>query len=134
MIASILFRLDEWLKEIQTKPKLRTYQLFKQEYGPEPYTNILTCRAHQSFLAKLRGGSAPLEIETGRCVGAPVEQRTCKLCHAAVGDEAHFMLTCPVLHSNHLLLISFMLQTASDFEHYSVVEQMCAIRPTSQEE
>ena len=58
MIVRILFRLelrDEWLKEIQTKPKLRTYQLFKEEYGPEQYTNILTSRAHWSFLAKLRG-------------------------------------------------------------------------------
>ena len=126
MIVSILFRLerDEWLKEIQTKPNLRTYQLFKQEYGPESYTNILTSRAHRSFLAKLRGGSAPLEIETGRYVGAPADQRTCKLCHTA---EAHFMLTCPVLHLDRLPLLTYISHTVSDFEHYSVVEQMCAI-------
>ena len=79
MIVSILFRLErgQWLKEVQNKPKLRTYQLFKQEYGPEPYTNIFISRAHHSFLAKLRSGSAPLEIETGRYVGAPMDQRTC---------------------------------------------------------
>ena len=107
--------------------KLKTYQLFKQEYGPEPYTNILISRAHRSFLAKLRGGSAPLEIETGRYVGAPMDQRTCKLCHTAVGDESHFMLACPVLHLDRLSLFTYMSHTVSSFEHLSVAEQMCAI-------
>ena len=128
MIVSILFRLerDEWLKEVQNKPKLRTYQLFKQEYGQEPYTNILISRAHCSFLTKLRSGSAPLEIETGRYVGAPMDQGTYKLCHTAVGDEAHFMLACPVLHLDRLPLFTYMSHTVLSFEYLSDAEQVCA--------
>jgi len=68
-----------------------------------------------------------LEIETKRHVGAPMDQRTCKLCHTAVGDEAHFMLACPVLHLDRLLLFTYMSHTVSSFEHLSVAEQMCAI-------
>ena len=70
MITSILFRLErsEWQNEMLSKPKLRTYRLFKCEYVPEPYINVVTCRAYRAFLAKLRGGSAPLEIETGRYI------------------------------------------------------------------
>ena len=73
MLISILFRLkrENWQKEVKKKPKLRLYRLFKQEYVPEPYANVVTSRAHRSLLAKLRGGSAMLEIETGRYTGIP---------------------------------------------------------------
>ena len=60
-------------------------------------------------------------------MGAPMDQRTCKLCHRAVGDEAHFMLACPVLHLDRLPLFMYMSHTVSSFEHLSVAEQMCAI-------
>ena len=60
-------------------------------------------------------------------MGAPVDQRTCKLCHTAVGDEAHFMLACPVLHLDCLPLFTYMSHTVSSFEHLPVAEQMCAI-------
>ena len=60
-------------------------------------------------------------------MGAPMDQRTCKLCHTAVGDEAHFMLACLVLHLDRLSLFTYMSHTVSSFEHSSVAEQMCAI-------
>ena len=58
MVNSILFRLErkEWWNEVMNKSKLRTYQKFKSEYISEAYINLITCRAHRSFLAKLRGG------------------------------------------------------------------------------
>ena len=99
MITSILFRLErsEWQNEMLSKPKLRTYRLFKCEYAPEPYINVVTCRAHRAFLAKLRGGSAPLEIETGRYVGTLPHLRVCELCNTGVEDEMHFTLQCAAL-------------------------------------
>ena len=60
-------------------------------------------------------------------MGASMDQRTCKQCHKAVGDEAHFMLACPVLHLDCLPLFTYMSHTVSSFEHLSVAEQMCAI-------
>ena len=88
MLISILFRLN-WQKEVEKKPKLRLYRPFKREYVPEPYINVVTSRAHHSLLAKLRGGSAMLEIETGRYTGIPAEQRLCKLYKSDVGDEVY---------------------------------------------
>ena len=61
-------------KEVPSKPRLRTYRIFKQEYEPESYTKVVISRAHRAFLARLRGGSATLEIEPGRYVGIPTEQ------------------------------------------------------------
>ena len=52
--------------------------------------NILS---HRSFLARLRGGTAPLAIETGY-VGVPAEERTCHNCYEGVEDEIHFLTSC----------------------------------------
>ena len=61
--------------EIMNNPKLRTYISFKETYEPEEYLESIRCKAHYSLLAWLREGTAPLEIETGRYVGLPPEQR-----------------------------------------------------------
>ena len=129
MFISILFRLERenWHTEVKKKPKLRLYRLFKQEYAPESYVNVVTSRAHRSLLAKLRGGSAMLEIETGRYTGIPAEQRLCKLCNSDVGDEAHFILTCPALQDSRLHLFDYMSLRIPNFPHLSVEEMLCAV-------
>ena len=129
MLISILFRLEreKWQKEVEKKPKLRLYRLFKQEYAPEPYVNVVTSRAHRSLLAKLRGGSAMLEIETGRYTGIPAEQRLCKLCKSDIGDEAHFILTCPALQDSRRCLFDYMSLRTPNFPHLSVEEMLCAV-------
>ena len=129
MIVSVLFRLEraKWYKEVLSKPKLRTYRIFKQEYEPEPYINVVTSRAHRAFLARLRGGSATLEIETGRYVGIPAEQRVCKLCHSGIGDEAHFILTCPALQESRLPLYNLMLNSQPSFNYLSMDDKLCAV-------
>ena len=48
--------------------------MIKREFITERYTNTVLCRAHRSLLAKVRGGSAPLEIERGRYIGIPAAQ------------------------------------------------------------
>ena len=47
---------------MQTKPKLRVYRdrLLKSEYRDELYTSTVNILSHRSFLARLRGGTAPL--------------------------------------------------------------------------
>ena len=82
--------------------------MFKCEYAPEPYINVVTCRAHRSFLAKLRGGFASLEIETGRYVGTQPDLRVCKLCKTGVEDEMHFTLHCAALCQEWMPLINHM--------------------------
>ena len=48
-------------------------------------------------MAQLRGGTGPLEIESGRYVGIPAEQKICKLCRGAVEDEVPFRIVYPTL-------------------------------------
>ena len=60
---------EEWLQNITTKPKLRTYVHIKQSVSTANYLNVYM---HQntdelfSLNSPLRLGALPLEIETGR--------------------------------------------------------------------
>lgn len=51
---------------------------------------------HISAVSRLFFGAHDLEIERQRWVGrrVPREQRVCRICHAAVEDECHFLLEC----------------------------------------
>ena len=64
----------------QGNNKLRTYRTFKFSYGAEKYVTSIIPRANRSALAKLRCGTAPIRIETGRYEGLPVDQRLCFHC------------------------------------------------------
>ena len=47
------------------------------------------------MLAKLRGGTAELRVETGRWNGLKKEERICKQCTMGeVANEEHFLLRC----------------------------------------
>ncbi len=45
---------DKWLDEIQLKPKLRTYILFKNESNTEKYVIFCRPRQDRSLLAHIR--------------------------------------------------------------------------------
>ena len=49
------------------------------------------------MLAKLRGGTAELRVETGRWNGLKKKERICKQCTMGkVENEEHFLLRCEV--------------------------------------
>ena len=55
------------------------YVTFKSDYNEtEGYVQRTRVKAHRSLLARLRGGTAPLQIEIGRYVCLLVEERKCK--------------------------------------------------------
>ena len=55
----------------------------------------VNCKSRRRILAKLRGGTAPLKMETGRWGGLKREERLCKQCKLEeVEDEDHFLLRC----------------------------------------
>ena len=73
-------------------------------------------KAYRSLLAHLRGGTAPLQIETGRYVCLPVEERTCKTCNSGmVDDEEHFCVGCSGLKEARGPLLKLMEQAHSGF-------------------
>ena len=51
--------------------KLRTYKLFKSEYGVENYCKVLVPFNDRSAFAKFRCGVAPIRLETGRNENRP---------------------------------------------------------------
>jgi hypothetical protein len=105
------YAISEWYKDITRKEakhgdgqnKLRTYALFKQEWGFESYLTCLDNRDHRVLLSKFRLGICPLRIETGRYEvtgrnsrGRPEHDRLCECCTLRkVEDEYHFLLQCP---------------------------------------
>ena len=68
-----------------------------------------------------------LEIEMEKYAGIPAEQRLCKLYKSDVGDEAHFILTCPALQDNQRCLFDYMSLTTPNFPQLSVEEMLCLV-------
>ena len=91
---------EMWKEEVNDVPKLRTYILYKHNYGTEPYA-LIQNRAHRSIMAQFRSGILPLSIETGRFSSIPTEFRLCIFCpENVIEDETHFMFKCS--HYNEL--------------------------------
>ena len=78
------------------KPKLRTYNLFKNNFEAEHYVKYCD-KYMRSHLAQLRSGILPLNIELGRHRGIKVDDRKCTLCNLdSIEDEFHFICKCPL--------------------------------------
>ena len=85
-----------WEREIQQKPKLRTYIIIKSVFGTEDYLKLpYISRSEKSLLAQLRLGTLPLRIETGRFRGEDIGLRLCLFCTMNVVEhEQHFICEC----------------------------------------
>ena len=85
---------QQWLRDLATSRKLRTYHLFKTRLEFEPYLNLP--RHIRIQLARLPSSSHSLRIETGRYSlpkPTPLEERLCPRC-SEIEDETHFLITC----------------------------------------
>ena len=104
----------EWQQEIQSKPKLRTYKLMKENFEVESYVAYHVPKNYRSILAQLRMGILPLHIETGRYKNVfdretgihrkiNVNERTCNVCKLdIVEDEKHFLFNCNIYYNEIL--------------------------------
>jgi len=113
--ASIWEKMQQdWLNDVNAKPKLRTYKLYKTELAVENYVSMNLNRQERSVVAQFRSGILPLRVETGRFRGEAVEERLCTFCKQnVVEDEMHFLFHCDcyidlkdnlnqIMHENHL--------------------------------
>ena len=75
---------------------VRTYKLFKSEYGVENYCKVLVPFNDRSAFAKFRCGVAPIRLETGWYENIKLEERCCFNCSNLIEDETHVILHCPV--------------------------------------
>ena len=57
---------------------------------------VVKRKKERSMLVKLRGGTAPFQIEIGRWQGVDREERVCKDCQCQeVEDVCHWLIRCP---------------------------------------
>ena len=67
--------------------------------GPAPYIDGILNRQTRSAISKLRMGTLPIAIETGRYVNKPVDERLCRYCnynmYNVIENEWHFVYHCP---------------------------------------
>ena len=117
----------EWKHHMLIKPKLRTYVNFKDSFNTEIYVKQTISRSRRSFLAQLRLGILPLEIETGRYT--PIydkekkmnrrrhpSERLCALCELeSIEDEVHFLLVCPLYQDLRLHLVDTISDSVPNF-------------------
>ena len=99
--------VQKWNEDVINKDKLHTYVRFKHEYGKESYVSTLLSKGQRSILAQFRCGILPLNIETGRYTGIPIQLRTCIFCtNTFIEDEVHFLLECELYNEERELLFS----------------------------
>ena len=87
---------QQWLTDINSMPKLRTYRTLKFTFGVEDYVSRPMDKYFRSALARVRMGVFPIRIETGRWRGLPLHDRICVNCDLdEVETEEHFLCVCP---------------------------------------
>ena len=131
---------DEWKNKINdgTGPrsnqrnKLRTYKLFKEEYGAESYVTCVMPRSYRSALAKFRCGVAPLRIETGRYERVSLDERRCFHCKDFIEDELHVLTVCPLYQDLRDELYNKATSIIQSFTDLTDTDKMCFILSSSQ--
>ena len=109
---------EYWKKRIidpSIEKKLGLYSKVKQNFQREPYLHLPSFRDRQ-IISKIMCSSHKLQIERGRHLNIPREDRLCKLCNMnKVEDEEHFMLECPTYNQ-------LRKDTIDDFDNYASIE------------
>ena len=86
----------EWSNTVGHRPKLRNYTKYKQDIHTEDYVRSNISRSQRSYLAQIRMGILPLNVETGRYLRKPLNERLCLLCtEREIEDEYNFLCSCP---------------------------------------
>ena len=126
---------DEWKNKIydgtgsrpNQRNKLRTYKLFKEEYGAESYMTCVMPRSYKSALAKFRCVVAPLRIETGRYVRMPLDERRCFHCKDFIKDELHVLTLCILYQDLKGELHNKATSIIQSFTDLTDTDKMCFI-------
>ena len=92
----------------------------RQGVGRPHDTHFITCATCITYQVLFRTSSHKLQVERGRYVGTPREQRICKKCPSLeVEDEYHLLLRCSVYNSLRENLFNLVLQHCGVFTNLS---------------
>ncbi len=107
--------------------KLRTYRLFKGNYGTERYISNDLPFHHRSAFAKFRCGVAPLRLETGRYEGIPLDSRLCFNCLDQIESEMHVIFECSLYNDIRDYLFFNVRNSVPQFDTHTRTEQFCIL-------
>ena len=101
--SALLLRYNAlWKTEVDGQSRLELYKIIKSEPAPELYTSLKY--RERSMIAKIRSGTLPLNIETGRYRDIPVIDRICTNCeNNNVETIEHFLYDCSRYHDIRIL-------------------------------
>jgi hypothetical protein len=108
--------------------KLRTYRLFKIEFGREYYLQIISNPKWRIALTRFRASAHRLMIEIGRRTKTELNKRLCPKCAmGSIEDEEHFLMTCPAYQIERNKLMSVVQKKSPLFNHLDVKDRFCWI-------
>ena len=86
---------QRWRLESYEKSKLRTFVDICDHEKPRVIIEANLPRNHRSLVTKLKIGTLPLKLETGRWKDTPLEKRLCLACDQnLLESEYHFVIHC----------------------------------------
>ena len=92
--ALIYKHRQQLIASSETMSRLRIYNALDAT-RTETDSYIGLSRGLRTAIAKLRSGTLPLAIETGRYTNTPPERRICRMCNAdEIENELHFLFIC----------------------------------------
>ena len=110
MLRDVAWReaMDSWKEEARSHSKLAEVQKLIEK-GYEARCVEVRCKWRRRVLVQLRGGTAALEVETGRWRGVSREGRVCRNCRSEeVENVEHWLLRCTGMAEEREKLIRTM--------------------------
>jgi hypothetical protein len=107
--------------------KLRTYRKIKTDFKGEQYLYADVDKKSLSNFIKIRVSNCNLNIEKGRYLKLPVEQRICQLCHTDVEDEFHFLMNCDKFIHERVTLFRNISDIVPSFTKFFVKDKISFI-------
>ena len=82
-------------------------------------------KSSRSFIAQVRSGTLPINIEIGRFQQKEIDERICPACNSnCVEDEFHFIFDCPLYAGIRTVFMDFTCDKIRDFEKKDRYEQL----------
>ena len=115
---------QHWKAQKSMSSKLAFYHSIKSEFNREPYLNLVKGFSRRYSTTKLRISAHDFQVEKGRYINLPRDQRICHWCksnmgHNVIEDEPHVLYECE-LYSKHRSRLFSNMQKLPDIENNEV--------------
>ena len=117
--------ITNWYGDLQEKPLLSSYRLYKREFIPECYLDCITLPKYRIPISKIRASSHDLAIKRGRHTWPKInpDQRLCIYC-LEVENEEHFVTNCQMNiheHKKFFTKISFQFPAFAELDNHKKI-------------